>query len=851
MDNISGVPNWFTKHFVKTSSELRQQESRVFVRDDSAGDEVTSRLALSDKYEVQSFMYNSLQDILSPPGTDPGTFRYDAALIRFPGNANAGEGFLIALVEHFAREVGAGLITLNCEALADLVVSFEKHKSMVLAAMASEDANETRVLRGRRVPKPQPNPSRETLAAFLQEILGSSISKRCQQGMRVDEGASRPLIILINDVFRIEKDKVDPGAWQCLRQTIRKLAKQDNRVLVIATDPNIITKCTCCTPPREFHGPKDLHKLPPHLGRPPFARPPFRPPPPMLGPGCPIPSPPPLPGPRPPYRARPPPPPRPPPFPRHPGLPSSRPSSGPTPWPGDIPGPGDLHKLSDWWILRSLGENPVKDPMNIVPVRSSMQRKLAEIDQKANTKARNIRSMQKAICAISGESDHPLLQPFIDWNFGEDSAASIVLEGCLLSEDKLELLSQHIAAGTINSENIGTILVDVSQRIDARNEALQEWRDMGDQFDDEDSTLPQHVQEVIKKIKSDRCVYQWECKLLDCIVDPGELDDTWSDIALETGVQNAMQRMVSLKAPATKSYGLLKKAQIGGALMYGPPGTGKTYLARILAKESKSTMIQVSAADIVSKWVGETEKLIQALFNLGKMLSPSIIFIDEADALLRRRGSDDGSWERRQVTQLLSESDGLLKDTNSAPFLLLATNFPSYLDHAILRRVPGRLYVGPPSAATRTSIFRINLKEEQLDPSVNLGLLGERTNHFSGSDIKTVCIQAASICESELAVRPAGEESPKRLLKMEHFEKAMKASGPTIAKKAMIEILNFAKEFDPAASESIRQFNPSTRMNSAGSAMAPRRRRLNDGTGSGRPRKRVSLSQTVSVDWLP
>ncbi len=105
--------------------------------------------------------------------------------------------------------------------------------------------------------------------------------------------------------------------------------------------------------------------------------------------------------------------------------------------------------------------------------------------------------------------------------------------------------------------------------------------------------------------------------------------------------------MISLASGETKSsaYGVLKRNLIKGAVIYGPPGTGKTHLARILAKESGMLMFLISAADIESKWYGETEKYIKALFRISKMLSPSLIFIDEAEAMFRlkiKRTNADG-----------------------------------------------------------------------------------------------------------------------------------------------------------------------------------------------------------------
>ncbi|KAK8023752.1 ATPase family aaa domain-containing protein 1-a [Apiospora rasikravindrae] len=265
-------------------------------------------------------------------------------------------------------------------------------------------------------------------------------------------------------------------------------------------------------------------------------------------------------------------------------------------------------------------------------------------------------------------------------------------------------------------------------------------------------------------------------------------------------------RMVSQSIEKPEAYGILKRAQTGGALLYGPPGTGKTHLARVLAKESNASMIQISAASIESKYVGETEKLVKALFHLGRMVSPSIIFIDEADALFRMRAAGDQNWETSRVNQLLNESDGLLKNEKARPFLILATNYPNNLDHAVLRRIPGRVYLGPPSSKAREAMFRIYLRDEDLDRNVRLSDLASMTEKYSGSDLRAVCIHAATTSQSEL--ESMGEEisNRTRVLKMCHFKEALKANTPTITRHAMKEIERFADQFDRQSVDRIRSY---------------------------------------------
>ncbi|KAF1979881.1 AAA-domain-containing protein, partial [Bimuria novae-zelandiae CBS 107.79] len=268
----------------------------------------------------------------------------------------------------------------------------------------------------------------------------------------------------------------------------------------------------------------------------------------------------------------------------------------------------------------------------------------------------------------------------------------------------------------------------------------------------------------------------------------------WSDIQLDVEIEETIKQMVDQPANTGRAaYGILKKGRIGGALLYGPPGTGKTHLARVLARECQATMLSASAADIVSMWVGETEKAIKGLFNLGRMLAPSIIFIDEADSLFHARGPGDRSWERSRTNQLLTEMDGLVK-LKTAPFVLLATNFPRQLDHAVLRRTPSRLHIGLPSFEGRKNIFRICLREETVNDDVDWEDLSRKSMGYSGSDIQIVCVQAALICQAS----PTDVDAQGiRILKKVHFDRAFLRSAPTVSAAALSQIREFAKEFDP------------------------------------------------------
>ncbi|KAK8877493.1 AAA-domain-containing protein [Apiospora arundinis] len=313
------------------------------------------------------------------------------------------------------------------------------------------------------------------------------------------------------------------------------------------------------------------------------------------------------------------------------------------------------------------------------------------------------------------------------------------------------------------------------------------------------------VRDAINKIEGDDDEFEWEAKLLSSLVNPAKIKDGWDDIALEPEVRSNILRTVEFNIEKPKAYGILKNAQIGGALLYGPPGTGKTHLARVLAKECNSTMIQVSSATIEGRYVGDTEKLIRALFNLGRMVSPSIIFIDEAESIFRMRTSSDWSYDISRVNQLLGESDNLLRAEKSRPFLILSTNYPTQLDHAVLRRIPGRIYLGPPSLEAREDLFRIYLRKERIDSSL-LPNLASMTNNYSGSDLRTLCIHAATKSHSEHVSQGEGASRGKRVIRMVHFEKALRANTPTITRAAMREIERFASQFDLQSLDQIRGY---------------------------------------------
>ncbi|GJN68293.1 hypothetical protein PLIIFM63780_001525 [Purpureocillium lilacinum] len=279
------------------------------------------------------------------------------------------------------------------------------------------------------------------------------------------------------------------------------------------------------------------------------------------------------------------------------------------------------------------------------------------------------------------------------------------------------------------------------------------------------------------------------------------LRTTFDDVHVPPETISALKLLTSLALvrPDAFSYGVLAQDKIPGCLLYGPPGTGKTMLAKAVAKESGANMLEISGATINDKWVGESEKLIRAVFTLAKRLSPCVVFIDEADSLLANRSMfSNRPSHREHINQFLKEWDGM-EETNA--FIMVATNRPFDLDDAVLRRLPRKILVDLPLKDDRTAILRLLLKGETLDDSVSLEDYAERTPHYSGSDLKNMCVAAAMAAveeENEAAAKHTGPEPfqypERRVLRRDHFEKALKQIPASISEDMVS--LKLIRKFD-------------------------------------------------------
>ncbi|XP_060805304.1 spastin isoform X3 [Amyelois transitella] len=232
--------------------------------------------------------------------------------------------------------------------------------------------------------------------------------------------------------------------------------------------------------------------------------------------------------------------------------------------------------------------------------------------------------------------------------------------------------------------------------------------------------------------------------ILDEIVEGGPKVH-WEDIAGQEAAKQALQEMVVLPSLRPELFtGLRSPAK--GLLLFGPPGNGKTLLARCVAAECSATFFSISAATLTSKYVGDGEKMVRALFQVARELQPSIIFVDEVDSLLCERSSGEHEASRRLKTEFLVEFDGLPAAGADRLIVMAATNRPQELDEAALRRFPKRVYVSLPELRTRSCLLRRVLARGSAASALTddeIERLAALTDGYSGSDLTALARDAA------------------------------------------------------------------------------------------------------------
>ena len=263
---------------------------------------------------------------------------------------------------------------------------------------------------------------------------------------------------------------------------------------------------------------------------------------------------------------------------------------------------------------------------------------------------------------------------------------------------------------------------------------------------------------------------------------------TWDDVGGLEDVKRMLKEMIELPLQDPECFTRLGIKPGRGVLLYGPPGTGKTLLARAVANECKVNFINVKGPEIMSKWVGESEKAIRQIFKKAKQVAPAIVFLDEIDAVAPRRGmANESSVTERVVNQLLTSMDGF--ESLGRVMVVAATNRPDIVDPALLR--PGRFdrlaLVPVPDTDARRSILKINTRNMPLE-GVDLESVVSRTDGYVGADLEALCREAAMVAMRE-------SRSADKVL-MRHFDAALKIIRPSSSKDVMKWYEDFSRSIE-------------------------------------------------------
>ncbi|MBR9689938.1 MAG: CDC48 family AAA ATPase, partial [Candidatus Altiarchaeota archaeon] len=251
----------------------------------------------------------------------------------------------------------------------------------------------------------------------------------------------------------------------------------------------------------------------------------------------------------------------------------------------------------------------------------------------------------------------------------------------------------------------------------------------------------------------------------------------WDDVGGLDAVKIEIQESVELPLKSPEKFKKMGIKPPRGVLLYGPPGCGKTLLAKAAANEANANFISVKGPEVLSKWVGESEKAVREIFRKARQLAPCIVFFDELDSIAPTRRSDSNKVTERVVNQLLTELDGIEK--REGVIFIAATNRPELIDTALLR--PGRIdrfvYVTEPDSESRLKVLEIHTASIPLDKDVNLKAIAEVSKNFGGADLEAVCREAAMFAIREKRTSVAQED----------LQDALEKVGPSLNEK-MLEI---------------------------------------------------------------
>ncbi|XP_060961644.1 uncharacterized protein LOC115698051 [Cannabis sativa] len=357
--------------------------------------------------------------------------------------------------------------------------------------------------------------------------------------------------------------------------------------------------------------------------------------------------------------------------------------------------PQDEEVLSDWKQQLERDVETLKAQSNIVSIRSVLDR--------VGLDCPDIETLCIKDQALTVESVEKVIGWALSYHFMHCSEASV-------KDEKLVISTESITNG-----------LSILQGIQSESKCVK------------------------KSLKDVVTENEFEKKLLADVIPPSDIGVTFDDIGALENVKDTLKELVMLPLQRPELFGkgqLTKPCK--GILLFGPPGTGKTMLAKAVATEAGANFINISMSSITSKWFGEGEKYVKAVFSLASKIAPSVIFVDEVDSMLGRR-ENPGEHEamRKMKNEFMVNWDGLRTKDKERVLVLAATNRPFDLDEAVIRRLPRRLMVGLPDAPNREKIIKVILAKEELAPDVDLEAVANMTDGYSGSDLKNLCVTAA------------------------------------------------------------------------------------------------------------
>ena len=298
-------------------------------------------------------------------------------------------------------------------------------------------------------------------------------------------------------------------------------------------------------------------------------------------------------------------------------------------------------------------------------------------------------------------------------------------------------------------------------------------------------------EETLEKLKVSKADFKNALKL----VEPSAMREVtieipnvkWADIGGLTVVKEALKEAVEWPLQYPQSFKRLGIRPPAGILLFGPPGTGKTMLAKAVATESGANFISIKGPELISKFVGESEKHVREVFRRAKQVAPAVIFFDEIDSMApRRSGGDNSHTFENVVSQILTEMSGLESMQNVV--VIAATNRPDMIDPALLR--PGRfdrqILVPAPDEKTRLEILKVQAKKMPTDSDVSLDELAKKTINYTGGDLEALVREAGM-----QALRVSKEA---KIVSKKHFDAALKVVYPSVTPK----VLEFYRQVEQA-----------------------------------------------------